>query len=69
MNPLTPHRALYEQKASSDQQRWPWLRRLEQDSNIEKASSNIGIRQAWQVSRAGDEVQTAFDFWSRPQWL
>jgi hypothetical protein len=27
MNPLTPHHALYEQKASSYQQRWPWLRR------------------------------------------
>ena len=29
MNPLTPHCALYEQKALSYQQRWPWLRRLE----------------------------------------
>ena len=28
MNPLTPHRALYESKAASYQQRWPWLRRL-----------------------------------------
>ncbi len=29
MNPLTPHRVLYEQKAASYQRRWPWLRRLE----------------------------------------
>ncbi|MBC3872071.1 nucleotidyltransferase family protein [Undibacterium flavidum] len=29
MNPLTPHRTLYEQKAHSYQQRWPWLRRME----------------------------------------
>lgn len=29
MNPLTPHRTLYEQKAQSYQQRWPWLRRVE----------------------------------------
>jgi hypothetical protein len=29
MNPLTPHRTLYEQKAASYQQRWPWLRCLE----------------------------------------
>ena len=29
MNPLTPYRALYEQKALSYQQRWPWLRRLD----------------------------------------
>ena len=25
INPLTPHRALYEAKARSYQQRWPWL--------------------------------------------
>ena len=30
MNPLTPYRDLYEQKASSYQRRWPWLRRREQ---------------------------------------
>lgn len=29
LNPLTPHRALYDSKANSYQQRWPWLRRLE----------------------------------------
>lgn len=29
MNPLTPHQALYQKKASSYQQRWPWLRRIE----------------------------------------
>lgn len=29
MNPLTPHQSLYEQKALSYQQRWPWLRRIE----------------------------------------
>lgn len=29
MNPLTPHRELYERKASSYQQRWPWLRRID----------------------------------------
>ena len=28
MNPLTPHRALYESKAGSYQQRWPWLRHV-----------------------------------------
>lgn len=27
MNPLTPHRELFDQKAASYQQRWPWLRR------------------------------------------
>ncbi len=27
MNPLTPHRDLFDQKAASYQQRWPWLRR------------------------------------------
>lgn len=27
MNPLTPHRALYDEKAASYQRRWPWLRR------------------------------------------
>lgn len=26
MNPLVPHRELYERKAASYQQRWPWLR-------------------------------------------
>jgi hypothetical protein len=26
MNPLTPHRALFESKAASYSQRWPWLR-------------------------------------------
>lgn len=31
MNPLTPHRALYAQKAASYQQRWPWLRQADQD--------------------------------------
>ncbi len=36
MNPLTPHRALYEQKAASYQQRWPWLRRPEQRCNVER---------------------------------
>jgi hypothetical protein len=41
MNPLTPHRALYEQKASSYQQRWPWLRRLEQDTKMGKIPRNI----------------------------
>jgi hypothetical protein len=30
MNPLTPHRVLYEQKAASYQQRWPWLRRIDE---------------------------------------
>ncbi len=34
MNPLTPHRALYEQKASSYQQRWPWLRRVDGFGNF-----------------------------------
>ncbi|MBR7800702.1 nucleotidyltransferase family protein [Undibacterium fentianense] len=29
MNPLTPYRELYEKKASSYQQRWPWLQRFE----------------------------------------
>ena len=29
MNPLTPHRALYENKAHSYQQRWPWLQKLD----------------------------------------
>lgn len=29
LNPLTPHLALYESKADSYQQRWPWLRRLD----------------------------------------
>jgi uncharacterized protein len=29
INPLTPHRDLYESKAESYQQRWPWLSRLE----------------------------------------
>ena len=34
MNPLTPHRALYEQKAASYQQRWPWLRRVDGFGNF-----------------------------------
>jgi hypothetical protein len=29
MNLLTPHQNLYEQKADSYQQRWPWLQRME----------------------------------------
>lgn len=29
LNPLTPYPSLYEQKALSYQQRWPWLRRVE----------------------------------------
>lgn len=29
INSLTPHRALYESKAHSYQQRWPWLQKLE----------------------------------------
>lgn len=29
MNPLTPHHALYQSKAHSYQQRWPWLQKLE----------------------------------------
>lgn len=28
LNPLTPHQALYEQKAASYEKRWPWLRRV-----------------------------------------
>lgn len=38
MNPLTPHRVLYEQKALSYQQRWPWLRCVEQAS-----AASLGI--------------------------
>lgn len=29
MNPLTPHRELFEAKAASYQRRWPWLRRVD----------------------------------------
>lgn len=29
MNPLTPYQSLYEQKAQSYQQRWPWLQRMQ----------------------------------------
>jgi hypothetical protein len=35
MNPLTPHRILYEKKAQSYQMRWPWLRCLHANNDQE----------------------------------
>lgn len=32
MNPLTPHRVLFEQKVASYQERWPWLQLVESTS-------------------------------------